>query len=218
MNTSIDFVILTFEEDKLKVLLINRNEKPFLNHWAIPGNLATPNENITESVNNKLLSIFNNKIPHHKQIQTFGNANRHPDGHVITICYYVLINKSNFKINVSGSKKWVDINLLPHLAFDHETLIETCVNKIKKNIKIAPVALHLLPKHFKLSEIAEVYISLLDKKIDKRNFLRKLKDLNIITNSGIIESGVKHRPAELYTFDVELYRKLISSDKDFRLP
>ena len=218
MRNSIDFVILTFDDNKLKVLLIKRDEEPFKEEWAIPGFITPENEDVTIAVRNRLLSSFNNKIPHHKQIETFGSANRHPEGHVITICHYLLMNKENFTISLKETKKWVDVDILPPLAFDHEKLISTCVNKLKKNIKIAPVAFHLLPKYFRLSEVVDLYIEILDKKIDKRNFIRKLKYFNIVDSSGLSESGVKHRPAELYNYDINLYKNLIERGKDFRLP
>lgn len=218
MKTSIDFVILTFDEEKLKVLLIERTQEPFKGKWAIPGYLNNENEDISLTVQNKLLTIFNNKIPHYKQIESFGNANRHPEGHVITICYYVLMNKENFNLNIKENLRWIDVNKISTLAFDHEKLIKTCVINLKKNIKVAPVAFHLLPKYFKYSEIVDLYIEVLDNRIDKRNFLKKLKKLNITKKSGLIQSKVKHRPAELYSYDINLYKNLLDQGKEFRLP
>ena len=127
------------------------------------------------------------------------------------------MNKANYTINIKQSTRWVDVNKLPHLAFDHESLITTCVNKLKKGIKVAPIAFHMLQKHFRLTELVDLYIVVLDKSIDKRNFLRKLKDLNIIENTGFTESNVSHRPAELYKYNIHLYRTLLEKGKDFRL-
>jgi len=176
----------------------------------------TENEDINESITKKLTSYFG-YTPYYKQVKTFGDPKRHPEGHVITICIYVLLPTEKIK-KLPFEHKWVDVKNVPKLAFDHNELIKNSVLKVEKNIKRSPIAFELLPKNFKLSTLFELYSTLLNKAIDKRNFIRKLKLMNIVEKSGKAEKSVKHRPAELYVFNNALYEKFVADDGDFKLP
>lgn len=85
-----------------------------------------------------------------------------------------------------------------HLGFDHYKLIDKAIERLKNKIEYTSLAFTLLPEQFTLSELQKVYEVILDKKLVKANFRRKISPMVIKTDS-IQKSG--HRPANYYTYN-----------------
>ena len=117
---STDCVIFGYKNKSLRVLLIQRGAEPFIDNWAIPGDLVYPNEDLDSSATRILQHLTGLENIYFEQFHTFGTVNRHPVGRVITIGYYSLVRTDNHKPVASTwakDVKWFDINELPPLGF-----------------------------------------------------------------------------------------------------
>ncbi len=208
---TVDNVIFGFDEGDLKVLLIKRGEIPYKDKWALPGYFVYPNEDLDTAAERVLEELTGLKDVYLEQVQSFGTVNRHPLGRVITVAYYSLIKIDDFHLNaasIAEEVKWHSVEGLKGLAFDHDQILEACFNRLKMRVKRQPVGFELLPPQFTLTELQHLYESILQEKLDKRNFRKKIGSTGLLIDLKKTQEGVAHRPAKLFRFDSERYERL----------
>ena len=219
---TVDNVIFGFDEGDLKILLIKRGEEPFLDYWGLPGYFVYPDENLDAAANRVLEELSGLKDVYLEQVKTFGAVDRHPAGRVITVAYYSLVKISDYKLHASSSSiarkaKWFSIPKVSDLPFDHSEILEACFNRLKRRVRTRPIGFELLPPKFTLTELQHLYESILEIKLDKRNFRKKILAMNLLVDLNETQEGVAHRPARLYQFDGEKYKDLFSKGFNFEL-
>ena len=201
-----DVVIFTIKDNKLQVLLVKRANEPFKGRWAIPGGFIRLSENLDNAALRILKEKTNVDNIYLEQLYTFGDPLRYPSSRVITCAYFALIRSDDIKLSVDNSQgitevQWHEVYNLPTLAFDHKEIIEYSLKRTRERLELCPIAFQLLPEKFTLTELQKSYELILDMKLDKRNFRKKvltgsvLKELNEYTKMG------SKRPARLYSFD-----------------
>ena len=97
-------------------------------------------------------------------------------------------------------KCWTKINEIPQLAFDHNQIVDTALEFLKKELNHQMSSI-LLPKNFTLPQLQKLHEDVLDKKIDKRNFRKQiLKEGVIVKTNATTKTGKKGKPASFYQF------------------
>ena len=226
-SVSVDCVIFGYDEDLLKVLLIKRGVDPYVDYWALPGDLIHPNENTEEAVNRVLRDLTGLNDVFTEQVKTFGDIGRHPLGRVFTIAHYSLLKIKDYKLSPTNKEnspssyaleaKWHNVNRIGELAFDHNKIFAACKEKLINNVKSKSVGFELLPDKFTLSELQNLYESILEKKFDKRNFRKKINSMKLLIDSGENQKSVSHRPAKLFSFNKEKYKILKKTGFNFEI-
>ena len=219
-TASIACLLFGFDGVDLKILLMERNKEPFKNWWALPGNLVKNNESIDESASRILHELTGLSDIYIEQYHTFGDINRHPQVRVITIAYYAMIRFGDNKIlkplsNYAKKIQWINVKELPQLGFDHKKIFEKGLEKVKNRIKYLSLAFELLPEKFTLTQVQNVYEAILDKKLDKRNFRKKILSFQVLKELDEKQKGVSFRAATLYRFDKRKYLKLYGKEISF---
>jgi len=212
MAFSVDCVIFGFDGNELKILLIKRGEEPFPDFWALPGNLVYLDEDINDAAARVLYELTGLEDVYMEQVETFGTIGRHPLGRVITTAYYSLVKIDNFVINPHSHAEvvqWIPVSKVEQLAFDHNKILRSCINKLKKIVRGRPVGFELLPPKFTLSELQRLYESILEQELDKRNFRKKILAMKLLIELDEYQEGVAHRPARLYKFNEAGYQRLL---------
>ena len=209
---SVDCVIFGFDEGELKILLIERNEAPFERWKALPGNLAYDSEDIEEAAERVLYELTGLSGVFMEQFYSFGKIDRHPQGRVITVAYFAIIKRTDEGLHpmTSYAKKafWCPANDLPKLAFDHKEIAERGIQVLRNKIKYEPVGFELLSEEFTLSQIHHLYEAILEKRIDKRNFRKKIMSFGLLTELKKKKAGVAHKAPWLYKWNKDKYEKL----------
>lgn len=212
---SVDCVIFGFDEGELKVLLVERNEAPYKEWKAIPGNLVYDRENIDEAAARVLYELTGLSDIYLEQFYTFGRIDRHPQGRVITVAYYSIIKRTDNGLHpVSGYTKkayWWPADKIPDLAFDHNEIAQKALRTLRHKIRYEPIGFELLPEKFTLTQLQHIYESILQRKIDKRNFRRKMLSYGLLTELKQKQQGVSHRAASFYKFNKSRYQSLKKS-------
>lgn len=213
---SIDCVIFGFEAGELKILLIERNDNPYKDWLALPGNLVQNDEGIEEAAGRILHELTGLDDLHMEQFHTFGAVNRHPRGRIITVAYYALIRIDSQKELRPGmlAKKalWHTVTDLPQLAFDHTEIFKTGFNKLRRRLSYQPIAYELLPEKFTLTQLQQLYEAILNKKLDKRNFRKKMLSYGFLKELDEKQKNVSFRAAKLYKFDRRKYSKIFQNE------
>ncbi|MDX2245998.1 MAG: NUDIX domain-containing protein [Bacteroidia bacterium] len=211
---SIDCTIFGFEDGKLEVLLIRRAIEPSLGKWALPGGFILYQEDIDEASRRILREMTGMERLFMEQQQAFGAVGRYPNRRVITLAYFALIQPGKYKLNAgpeASDIRWFDVRYLPELPFDHEEIIQHAVNTLRQKVRHQPIGFELLPEKFTLLQLQELYEAILGQKLDKPNFRRKMQGMNLLVSLEEYQTGVAHRAARLYKFDMTRYYKLKES-------
>lgn len=218
-SVSVDCVIFGFYEDQLKVLLLEfKNTKAY----ALPGGFVFKNESTDEAANRILWERTGVKDIYLEQFHTFGEAYRgNWDVHkatmashgfelgsdhwllqrFITIGYYALVDFSKVKPTpdiFSDMGYWYDIHEIPTLILDHNQIIEKALETLQLMLDYKLVGFNLLPETFTMNELQSLYETVLDKKLLRANFQRKMLSLEILERVEKKFSGKAHKPPYVY--------------------
>lgn len=198
-----DVVIFTVRDGCLQALLIKMKKRPFTDCWAAPGGLVKPEESVDEAAKRHLYMKTGVKNVYLEQLYTFGKVNRDPFGRVVSVAYYALIPSAGLQLKTTdeyGEVSWFPVNRLPKLAYDHAEVIHCAIQRLKDRLGYTNVVYSLMPREFTLGELQKIYEIILNKKLDKRNFRKKIFSLGLVKKTGKKRVGEANRPAELFVF------------------
>ncbi len=202
-SVTVDIAVFTIKDGALSVLLIERALPPYAKHHALPGGFLLSQETAKEAADRILKDKAGVKDIYIEQLYTFDAIRRDPRGRIISITFYALVNESSILVKEgknTESPQWCRVTSLPKLAFDHKDIITYAHKRIRSKLEYTNAAYALLPKTFTLGQLQEVYEAIFQKKIDKRNFIKKFLSLKIIRPTKKVLSGLRQRPARLYEF------------------
>ncbi len=215
-----DCVVFGLDNDHLKVLLIQRGQKPFADSWALPGGFAGKDESMEATARRELEEETGLKGVFLEQLYTFSDPQRDPREHVVTVAFFALVNLLEYHVKAATDAKnaaWFATDNIPALAFDHEMILDTAYERLKGKIRYQPVGFELLPEKFALRQIQQMYEKILDRKLDKRNFRKKILKMGILKELDEIETDVSHRAARLYKFDNKKYALMEKQGFNFEI-
>ena len=201
---AIDVVVFTLKDDTLQLLLIKPKLPALKEKWALPGGMVMPKESVDDAVRRHLIQKTGVGDIYLEQLYTFGEVERDQFGRVVSVAHLALIS-SDKKINLKTTSaytdiKWSRIKDLPALAYDHKKIIEKALERLRSKLTYTNIVYSLLPEQFTMGQMQQVYEVILGRKLDKRNFQKKIKVLNLIKKVGRQKRGEPNRPAELFTF------------------
>ncbi len=198
---TVDVVMFTIRENRLDVLLIKRNLPPFVGKWALPGGFVHIDESIEDGAKRELREETGLHAVYLEQLYTFGTVKRDPRGRVITVAYYALIPPSaglDIRADTDASEtRWFDLRHVPPLAFDHSSILEYALKRMRWKFEYTTAGFSMLSKNFTLNEIQQLYETVFGREFDKANFRKKIIQLNILSEVGV-KTDVAHRPPKLY--------------------
>lgn len=218
LRVSVDIVIFTVRERTLQVLLVKRGVPPFEGQYAIPGGFIRNDESPEDAALRELYEEAGVRNVFLEQLCTFGDPKRDPRGRVITVAYYALIASDKLSL-IAGADaaeaRWFPMSDLPRLAFDHRAILDYATERLRNKLEYTTVGFQLLPEKFTLSELQTVYEAILGKKLDKRNFRRKVALLRILKPLREWQHTGR-KPAQLFRFAAAKFEKL--KDKGILFP
>jgi len=205
---SVDCVIFGYDNKELKVLLIKSDLEEFSGLYSLLGDLVRPDEDLEDASYRVLSDRTGMDDVFLEQVHTFGGLGRHPSGRVITTAYYSLIDikHHNLKLN-HNDLHWHSVNDIKDLAFDHKSILDTCLKRLREQVMDHPVVFNLLPEKFSLRELQDLYQSILDIDLDRRNFRKKIAIKDWLVDLNEMENNVPHRPGKLYALKKQHQRK-----------
>lgn len=213
IKVTVDAIVFGYnQENGISVLLIKRRIQPHIDEWALPGGFVLNHETLEEAVARELQEEAGVSINYLEQLFTFGQPDRDPRKRIISISYFGLVKSANFKLFASSDASeaaWFNIYELPPLAFDHSSIVEKAITRLRAKITYEPIGFELLDRKFLFSDLEQLYMKLLGREIDRRNFKRKMMSLGLVIElnekAPITTAG---RPGKLYSFDNEKYKEL----------
>ncbi len=235
-SLSVDCVIFGFHDNQLKVLLLKHRHR---NKWALPGGFIGIEEPTDAAAYRVLQERTGLQEIFLQQFHVFGDPGRSPkDFHIqdlkkdgidtdenlwilqrfVTIGYYALVEF--FKVSpipdtLSEKFIWWDIHQVPSLVLDHRKILDKALATLRIQLNNQPIGYNLLPEKFTMPEIQKLYETILDKKLDRRNFQRKILGFGILNRLEETKKGVPHKSPYLYSFDLKKYNEAINEGLNF---
>lgn len=194
MAVTTDCVIFTYDDWKLKVLLIRRGAEPCRDMWAFPGGFLKTDETAEQGALRELVeeTALTPSSPI-VQLGVFSDVDRDPRERVITIAFYALVKHAKVLGGDDAEEAaWFPVDELPPLAFDHEKIFKAAMEKLRRDIHFQPVGFDLLDSYFTIPDLQRLYEAILGVKFDRRNFQRK-----------ILASGILDEVSDSYEEEIE---------------
>ena len=212
---SVDCIIFGFDKGKLKILIGRRQMDPGRGEWSLYGGFVRSDENIDEAANRVLYDLTGLRNLYMRQVGAFGSVDRDPGERVISIAYYALINVKDYDAHLRKEHgvEWVNIDELPRLYSDHNEMIAKARMQMRHKISSEPIGFRLLPSLFTLTQLQQLYEAVNGEGLDKRNFRKRIKEMDFIEKTELIDKTGSKRGAALYRFNKRAYNE----DPNFKL-
>lgn len=197
--------IFTVDRGVTKVLLIKRNNEPFKGYWALPGGAMYNDERIMDGILRELKEKVGIENIDLKLYGVFDQIDRSPLKRMIALTYIGVLDIETVELLKETPKaseiSWVELDKVPELAYDFNEILAQGIEELKEQIVKTDLLKSLFPNGFTLPELHNVYTSILGIDVDRRNFRKKMINLDLIkdTNKTIVYKGKK--PAKLYVFN-----------------
>ena len=154
------------------------------------------------------------------ELYTFGDVRRDPRERIVSVAHYALVKLSDHRVQAATdarSAAWFAVDDVPKLAFDHDRILRTALERVKGKVRYQPIGFELLPPKFTLTQLQHLYEAILERRLDKRNFRKKILGMDILVELDEIEQDVAHRAARLYSFDKKKYDAMVQAGFNFEI-
>ncbi len=219
LHVAVDCIIFGFDEKGLQILLIKRGFEPEKGKWSLMGGFLRKEESLHDAADRVLYTLTGLKNIYMEQLHSFSEIDRDPLERTISVSYFALINKKEHEIQLTENyeAKWFEFNNAPKPIFDHQLMIDRAIRTLRRKAKINPIGFELLPEKFTMRELQHLYESILDEKLDKRNFISKFNSLDVLVKLQEKDKSTSKKGAYLYKFDLEKYNQKTEEGFNFKL-
>jgi len=201
-KVAVDTVLFAVESAQVKCHLVRLRTGPAASKWAFPGGLVREGEMLDEAARRELRQSVGLEECYLEQLFSFGDPNRDPTAHVVSVAYMALIDRPSAVQSCCqkyANGQWFEVTRLPQLAYDHAEIAEYAVRRLKSKLEYTNIACNLLPATFTFAQLEELYGIVLGRALDRRNFRRRIMAMNLLSRLPLQRRG-NHRPAALYSF------------------
>ncbi|WP_343631448.1 NUDIX domain-containing protein [Fluviicola sp.] len=221
IKVAVDAIVFGYSGNKLSVLLIKQKFGVMKQQWALVGGFVKDDESLSAAVKRELQEEAGIEVNFLEQLYTFGdNIRRDPRFRVISVAYFALVNPAQFQVKAdtdAEDAQWFPIDELPDLAYDHREIVETAIQRLKNKVTYQPIGFGLLPDEFLFSELENLYCTILNREIDRRNFRKKILSFGFVEETDRFASKKSGRPAKLFRFNALKYNELIANGIHFEI-
>jgi len=221
LYVAVDCIIFGYDilEKEIKLLLFKRIVEPAKGRWSLAGGFVNHNESLDDAASRILRKLTGLESVYMKQSYAYGETERDPGDRVISVAYFALIaiRNINKELAKQNGVSWRSLSRLPDLIFDHPLMVKHALTDLQNQIKIKPVGFELLPEKFTLVQLQDLYEAIYQRKIDKRNFRKKILSMGILEKLDEKEKKTSKKGAYYYKFNKERYEKLEQNGFYFNL-
>jgi ADP-ribose pyrophosphatase YjhB (NUDIX family) len=179
---AVDCIIFGFDGNDLKILLVKRGIEPKINKWSLMGGFVGPTENLPIAAARILKNLTGLTNIYLEELHSFSAPERDPVERTVSIAYFALIDINDYQQPITSDYKaaWFPLKKFPKLIFDHNPMVEKAKARLQYKAAFHPILFELLPTKFTLPQLQNLYESVYDLVIDKRNFSRKVLSTGLL--------------------------------------
>ena len=214
-----DCIIFGFKNKELHVLLTRRPVEPMAGEWSLMGGFVDEDESLKDAAKKVLFRYTQQKGVYMEQVNAYGEVDRDAGGRVISVAFYALVRLEEFDTSLAKrfDAKWINIKELPQLVFDHNKMIKDALKLLRFKVSMEPVIFEFFEDKFTLPALQDLYEAIYQRDVDKRNFRKKLSNMDILDKLDIKDTESSKRGAYYHMFNEEKYKDLLDSGKCFSL-
>lgn len=206
---AVDAACFRIVAGELSVLLGRVNVPPhYKNRWGLIGGLILASENADGAVERHLSDKAGINWAYKEQLYTFSSIGRDPRGRVISVAYLCLAPEALTESGGVIETRWCSVREVPNLAYDHDEILRAALERLRSRVGYTNIIQHLLPKEFTLTDLQTTYEIVLNKKLDKRNFRKKVLETKLVVATDKKERKGASRPAILHRFSSRAIRNI----------
>ncbi|UMB54721.1 NUDIX domain-containing protein [Lutibacter sp. A64] len=216
---AVDCVIFGFDSEQLKLLLFKRKVEPLKGAWSLIGAFVNEDLSLSDAAKEIVFDLTGLDNIFLEELQTYSKVDRDPGERVISVAHYSLIRINDFDIDSveKFDARWFNIDEVPELIIDHKEMVEDATLKIRKKARFEPIVFELLPEKFTIPQLQILYECIYQKKLDDRNFRKKILSFNILTKTEEKDRSGSKKGAFLYKFNKEKFEDYIAKGHNFEL-
>ncbi|MFA0964456.1 NUDIX domain-containing protein [Roseivirga sp. BDSF3-8] len=222
-GVTVDCVVFGYYDRSMRVLLVK--PKSF-EQWMLPGGFVRKDLSLDEAASRILADRSGAKNIFLSQFRVFGKTGRTDDfyrdmpddlwlkNRFISVGYYGLVDYHHVTPVTdafSNACEWKELTELPELVMDHKEILDEALHHLRRDLNDKPVGLNLLPEKFTMPDLQRLYEIILDKKLNRGNFYRKMLRYGILVKLDEVRKGGAHKAPDLYSFDTEAYQKALET-------
>lgn len=203
---TVDLAVFTVRAGRLRVLLVERGQKPYAGRWALPGGFVLPDESAETAAGRELAEetgLADAAGLHLEQLRTYSEPDRDPRMRVVSVAFTALVPDPPAVRGGSDAARaeWLPYGSQGPLAFDHDRILADAHDRVCAKFEYTGLATAFCPPQFTLGELRQVYETVWGAELDPPNFRRKA-----LGTSGFVEAipgaarltGGRGKPAALY--------------------
>jgi len=206
-TVAVDVAVFTVVSRALQLLLVQVQHGAFRGQWALPGGRVGLDESLDDAARRELAAQTGVGNVYLEQLYTFGSPQRDPQDRVVSVAYVALTQRNSrlgdARAQTDAEKyaavTWRRVSRLPPLAYDHQAVVKAALARLRAKLTYTNLAYNLLPRAFTLGELQEMYEAILGRRLDRRNFRKKIRSLGLLRPLAQVRRG-SHRPARLHVF------------------
>jgi 8-oxo-dGTP diphosphatase len=204
---AVDCIIFGFDSEELKILLIKRGFNPEKGNWSLMGGFVQENESIDQAANRILKDLTGIEGVYLEQLYTFGDPNRDPTERTTTVCHFALVDIHRYETQLSNDYRaeWFPVKRFPKLIFDHAEMVEMARKRLRYKAAFHPILFELLPDKFTLPQLQNLYESVYNTTIDKRNFSKRVLATGLLVKLTEKDKAGSKRGAFFYRLNTQNY-------------
>ena len=198
---TVDVALLTLTDDGLSVALLQREREPYQGVLALPGGYIHAQEDMNgyDAAMRVLKSKTGIDAPYLEQLAAFSGVARDPRGWSVSLAYFALVPFALIAPANRTAMKLIRVDRLHTLPFDHSTIVETAVERLRSKSQYSSLPCFLAGELFTLPQLQRIYESLMGEPLNKVSFRRKMAEMDVLEPvEGLTDSPGASRPAQLY--------------------
>lgn len=216
---AIDCIIFGFDDGKLKLLLLKRDFEPAKGELSLIGGFVKEDESLDEAAARILNNLTGLSDIYMEQLYAYGEVSRDPGERTVSVAYFAVLKIQDLDpehVEKHGAH-WCPIEQLPKLIFDHNSMVDKAMRRLRRRAKSQPIGFELLPKYFTMPQLQRLYESIYQRKFDNRNFRKKALAMGIFKKLNEKDKSSSKKGAYLYGFDEKKYNRLVREGFLFNL-
>jgi 8-oxo-dGTP diphosphatase len=204
---AVDCIIFGFDGENLKILLIKRGFEPEKGKWSLMGGFVQGNEDLDQASNRILKQLTGLDGMYLEQLHTFSDPDRDPIERTISTAYFALIDLNKYETQISAEyhPEWFALKRLPKLIFDQQEMVEMAKRRLRYKAALHPIMFELLPSRFTIPQLQNLYESVYNTTIDKRNFSKRVLATGLLIKQDEKDKSGSKRGAFYYQLNMQNY-------------
>jgi ADP-ribose pyrophosphatase YjhB (NUDIX family) len=216
---AIDCIIFGFDQGQLKLLILKRDFEPAKGEYSLIGGFVNMDESTDDAAIRILQKLTGLTDIYMEQLQAFGEVDRDPGMRTVSVGYFAIVQIKDIDPDhvENNGAVWCPLEDCPHLIFDHDSMVDKAMRRLRRRAANQPIGFELLPRKFTLPQLQKLYEAIYQTKFDNRNFRKKALDMNILRKLDEKDKSTSKKGAYLYKFDKKKYDKLVRDGFLFNL-